>query len=87
MKTTRLTIETERVLVIHKSRAGSRGSCEACSDVVRLVTIEEAAALARISPRAIYRLIEAEKIHFSEPAEGFLLVCFASLSRSLLGAS
>src|SRR5262245_28250060 len=58
-KRTKLTIETERTVVIRRGRAERRGVCEACHEVVGLLTAEEAATHARVSARAIYRLVKA----------------------------
>jgi hypothetical protein len=44
-----------------------------------MVTIDEAARLACVSSRAIYRWVEDEKLHFIETAEGGLLICQASI--------
>lgn len=63
-KTAKLTIETQRVIVIRRLTESRRVMCEACDEVVSFVTADEAAALARLSARAIYRLIEARKLHF-----------------------
>lgn len=85
-KKTRLTIEIERVLIIRRGGAGRRAACAACGEGARLLTVDEAAALARVSARAVYRLAEAGKIHFTETGAGSLLICFNSLCRSLLQA-
>ncbi len=56
--------------------------CEACAAQVRMVTAEEAAMIAEVSARAIYRRVEAGRIHFTETPEGLLLICFNSLLES-----
>jgi hypothetical protein len=78
-RTTRLTIETRQVCVIRRRQASHRAMCKACGEAVNLVTADEAAALAHISLRAIYRLIEAGKLHFTETSQEPLLICFNSL--------
>lgn len=83
-KKTKLTIETKRVFVIRRGEAERRAVCEVCEEAVRLLTAHEAARLALLSARAIYRMVEGGKIHFTETGEGVLLVCFNSLRRSLL---
>ena len=80
-RTTKLTIEIERVLIIRGGAFEQRGNCEACGEVVRLITVDEAAMLAQVGSRAIYRLIEAEKIHFIETSDELLLICFNSICR------
>lgn len=46
-----------------------------------MVTPEEAAVLACVSPRTIYRGVEAGRIHFMETPEGLLLICLNSWSQ------
>ena len=43
-------------------------------------TPDEAAILAHVSSRTIYRWVEAETIHFAETPDGLLLICLNSLS-------
>lgn len=78
-KKTKLTIETERVLVIRRGSVGRRAACGACGEVVGLLTADEAAALLRVSPRAIYRQVEGGRVHFTETPDGALLICLNSL--------
>ena len=40
---------------------------------------EEASALAGVTTRHVYRLVEAGRVHFREAAGGSLLVCLGSL--------
>jgi hypothetical protein len=86
-RTVKLTIETERIFVIRTRRAQRRAMCEACGEVVRLVTAEEAAALAHLSTRAVYRLVEAGTLHFIERAGESVLICLNSLGDSQLGTN
>ena len=44
-----------------------------------MVTVDEAAVRARVNSLAIYRLVEAGALHFSETTAGALLVCANSL--------
>jgi predicted site-specific integrase-resolvase len=44
-----------------------------------MLTPDEGAAIANVSTRAIYRWIEAGKLHFFEIPEGPLLICSTSL--------
>ena len=80
---TKLTIETERIFVIRRSgEAERRAVCEACQEVVHLLSVDEAVTLTRVGARAIYRMVEAEELHITETAED-MLICFNSLCRSL----
>ena len=44
-----------------------------------MLTPEEAARLACVSPRTVYRWVEAGRLHFSEMPDGGLFICLASL--------
>jgi excisionase family DNA binding protein len=45
-----------------------------------MVTAEEAAAVAGVTRRTIYTLVEAGNIHFSESSDGALFICLKSLT-------
>lgn len=77
---TRITIKTERLLMM-RSSSGLYSLCSACGDEVRMVTVDQAATLARLSSREIYRELEAGKLHFVETAEASVLICSNSLDR------
>ncbi|MGH9425765.1 MAG: hypothetical protein ACRD2L_05595 [Terriglobia bacterium] len=79
----RITIQTERLLVMSSSRS-LYSLCAACGDEVRMVTIDQAATLTCLSSREIYREVEAGILHFTETTEGSVLVCFNSLNDSSL---
>lgn len=81
---TKLTIETERILIIRGGAASERrANCEVCGELVPLITVDEAAKLAHVGSRSIYRLVEAEKVHFIETSDKLLLICFDSICRRL----
>lgn len=79
---TRITVETDRVLVIRGSKAPVTGWCDKCGGPVNMVTPDQAAVLARVSLRAIYRRVESETLHFVEMQHGSLLICINSLLNS-----
>jgi excisionase family DNA binding protein len=80
---TKLTIEIERVLIIRGGTSERRGKCEACGELVPLITVDEAAKLAHVGSRSIYKMVEAKRIHFIETSEELLLICFNSICRSV----
>ncbi|HZM86925.1 MAG TPA: hypothetical protein VFF31_10405 [Blastocatellia bacterium] len=80
---TRITIQTERVVVMSHRRS-LYSLCAGCGDEVRMVTIDQATTLVRSSSREIFREIEAGMLHFIETTEGSVLVCFNSLNASNL---
>jgi hypothetical protein len=77
---TEITIETERVLIIKKSKGSVLASCPMCVQQVPMIKVDEAATMARVSSRTIYRWVESDKVHFAETPEGLLLICLSSLA-------
>jgi excisionase family DNA binding protein len=78
-KVTEITVERSDVLVVRKSSRAVFAWCGQCAAEVRMCTPEEAATLARVSTRTIYRWVEAGKVHFTETVGGPLLICLNSL--------
>ncbi|HKP86131.1 MAG TPA: hypothetical protein VJZ26_08545 [Blastocatellia bacterium] len=78
-KRTEITIETDQVLVIRRRRKTLRTWCAACARKVVMVTADEAAAVAHVSLRTLYRWVESCTVHFTETQEGLLFVCLDSL--------
>jgi hypothetical protein len=82
MKTTRktkITVERERLLVISRQRRQVVAWCQTCSAEVDMLAVEEAAALTGLSQRAVFRLLEAGSLHFTENHESEVLICLNSL--------
>jgi hypothetical protein len=80
-KTARVTIETERLLVISRSKASIEGWCDVCATNSRFVPIDTAAAVAAVSQRTIFRWAEADVIHLIETADGKAMFCLNSIMR------
>jgi helix-turn-helix protein len=78
-KRTEITIETDRLVVVSGRKVSIVSWCRECNQRVKMVTVDDAAAMAGLSSRTVYRWIEAEKIHSLETSEKFLLVCPRSL--------
>lgn len=76
-----ITVETRQLVIRHRTDQAPVW-CTACSSAVQSVTPQEAAALAGVRTRAIYRWVEAGQLHFIEMAEHSPLVCLDSLLRS-----
>ena len=77
---TEITVERHRVLVLSRRRVSAKAWCAPCGKQVRMVTADEAAELSGVSPRIIYRRVEAGSLHFAEANEGRLLICTNSLA-------
>lgn len=80
-KTTEITIETDRLLVINQHRRRRVNWCESCAAHVEMLTTDEAAILSHVSTRTIFGWVEAGRIHYTETPEGLLLICPNSLSQ------
>jgi hypothetical protein len=79
MKTrTEITVETERLVVVNRHRRTAW--CSNCSRYVEMLSIDDAALLARVNSRTIFHWAEAGVVHSSETSEGLLLICPLSLS-------
>lgn len=74
-----ITTETERLLIIRQRGQRPPVWCEQCAHQVRMVTPEEAAVVAGLSARHIYRQAEAGRLHFTETPGGALLICLNSV--------
>jgi hypothetical protein len=72
--------ETHEINILTRPAVPEKRFCVCCQREVRWLMPEEAMLLANASLREIFRLIESSEIHFVESAEGFLLVCAASLA-------
>ena len=75
-----ITVETSR-LVIRRDPNQAPVWCPECSSAVQSVTPKEAALLAGVNTRAIYRRVEARQLHLIETAEQSPLICLNSLHR------
>ncbi|PWT92616.1 MAG: hypothetical protein C5B55_06010 [Blastocatellia bacterium] len=82
-KRTEITVETRRLLVIQRSNRSMLLWCDDCLANVQMFTPSQAAQVAGVTTRAIYRQIEQARIHFIEDTSGFVLVCSRSLKVAL----
>jgi hypothetical protein len=72
-------VETHRVLLISRPKTSQSAWCPECAAGIAMITPEEAALMTRVNVRAIYRLVEEDLLHFTEPPGGLLLICLSSL--------
>lgn len=87
MKRTETVIETHEVWVVRRPAGPPTAWCQDCACRPAMLTPEEAARLSGLSLRALFRLIEAGRVHFLETAGDRLLVCPASLAPQSAGAA
>ncbi|MBI4468086.1 MAG: hypothetical protein HY650_02060 [Acidobacteria bacterium] len=76
---TRITVETDRLLILRQSQSPIKAWCQGCTDQVEMLSADQAATVAGVRCRTLYRWVEAESIHFVEGGDGRLLICFNSL--------
>jgi hypothetical protein len=76
---TEIIVETERIIMTSPPSVSLHKWCEHCSAQVEMMTPEHAATLIQITPRVVYRWIEAQLLHFIEEADGRVLICRNSL--------
>jgi hypothetical protein len=77
---TEITIKTDRLLIFRQSnRHPALARCARCGTETPMLTVDEATTLSRLSARTIFRLVEAEQVHFTETPDGRLLICPDSL--------
>ncbi|HEU4389720.1 MAG TPA: hypothetical protein VFV34_18085 [Blastocatellia bacterium] len=84
-KRTEITIETDRLVVVRRRETSVRAWCSSCGARVRMIDVGEAAEVAHVGPRTIYKWIEANRVHFTESAQGIVLVCLNSISSAGVG--
>jgi hypothetical protein len=79
IRRTIVNIEIDQVLLA-KIPGLTQFRCDECGATVRILTPEQAGMVAGLDARAIYRLIESGKLHFTETPAGSLFVCCNSLA-------
>ncbi|HEY6305907.1 MAG TPA: hypothetical protein VI488_05530 [Candidatus Angelobacter sp.] len=77
-KRTRITIETEQILIIRR-RSCTRQWCWECGRAVDMVDLEQAGALTGLARRRLRDCARTEKWHLAAAADGAPLVCLDSM--------
>ena len=75
-----ITVETTEVLIVRKSGGATLLWCAECSRRVSMLTPDQAMAVAGVSARAVYRLVESGRVHYRETPDGFIFICADSLA-------
>ena len=75
---TEIHLEIEEAVAI-RTRTVLIAYCQRCGKQARMIAANEAAVVARLSAREIYRFVEAGDLHFTEDQGGLLYVCADSL--------
>jgi hypothetical protein len=77
---TEIHFEVEEAVAI-RTRSVLIAYCQGCRKQARMIGANEAAVMARLSARDIYRAVESGQLHFTEDQGGLLYVCADSLKR------
>ncbi len=76
---TEIIVETERIIVVPQQTMPVHLWCLNCSARVEMLIPEQAAVLIQVTPRVVYRWVEAQLLHFIEEPDGRVLICRNSL--------
>ncbi|MFN7929577.1 MAG: hypothetical protein U0Y68_16850 [Blastocatellia bacterium] len=76
---TEIEIERRETFVIRPARHEQRPRCSQCSGAETMLTPGEAARLAGVSQRIVFRWLDQGEIHFCETPEGDVYLCAACL--------
>ena len=77
------TLQKERILIVRPATEPVLQHCPRCEARVPMVIPEEAARRWGVSPRVIYRWMDAGRLHFVEYPHGDVLVCLNSMESTL----
>lgn len=76
---TKFTVEIERLFIFRAAAKWEFNWCSGCAAETQMATVACAAREAGLSESDIHQLLEARVLHFSQDAEGHVLVCLNSL--------
>ena len=74
---TEITVDIDRLVVV--SRPRRIAWCTNCARRVEMLSVDDAAILARVNSRTIFYWAESGALHSSETPEGLLMICPNSL--------
>jgi hypothetical protein len=77
-----ITVETDEVTIIRRRHARHTW-CRECAREVEVVGMEEAGVLAGMTPQALRNCAQAQGWHVSDAGDGTVLVCLASLLKTM----
>jgi hypothetical protein len=80
---TAIAFELDQIMVVKRRRGSVSGWCSGCELEVVMLTPDEAASITSATTRALYRLVDAGIIHFTETQAGLIRVCLPSLLQAI----
>jgi hypothetical protein len=79
---TEIAFELDQIMIVKRRKGAVSEWCLNCEEDVVMLTPDEAASITSTTTRALYRLVDAEIIHFTE-TEGLIRLCLPSLLRAI----
>ncbi len=80
-RTTRITVETRRTLIIQRANP-VRAWCSHCAAEVDTVVLDAAGVLAQVDDSTIQQWLDSEELHAAQMKDGMARICLDSLLRS-----
>jgi len=80
---TEIALELNQIMIVKRRRGSVSGWCSGCELEVVMLTPDEAASITSATTRALYRLIDTGRIHYTETQSGLIRVCFPSLLQAI----
>jgi hypothetical protein len=77
-KTTRITVETETLVIVRHAKA-AKSWCPACRAEVDVVTVDSDSVIEPATAAQIRERLATGKLHLSQPANGPIQICVSSL--------
>jgi len=81
IRKTDILVKTKRRFIISQPETCEQIFCSFCPG--QMISAEASAVLFKLSRRAVYRMIETERIHFTESENGLLFICPDSFAEIL----
>jgi hypothetical protein len=78
-----ITIQTDEVTIIRRRHHARHTWCRECAGEVEVVGMEEAGVLAGMTTQALRDCAKTQGWHLSNSGDGTLLVCLASLLKTM----
>lgn len=78
-KTTRITVERDRVWILRLRGTLQRAWCESCNAMVEVVSVEQACAITGATSEEVRDWTRSRKLHLAQGPEQGFHICFQSL--------
>ena len=72
-------IESERTFIFRNFGGRKSRWCEGCQAITQMASVGHASMEAGLNELAIYQLLDTGALHYTQDAEGQVLVCLNSL--------